>query len=462
MTRSEDALETATSDASLARSKARSAEIDLAIDQDPSRFRILTGDRPTGHLHLGHYFGTLRNRVLLQNRGVETWVLVADYQVITDRDGVGPIRERVLGLVADYLAAGIDPERSTIFNHSAVPALNQLMLPFLSLVTESELHRNPTVKAELEATEGRAMTGLMLTYPVHQAADILFCKANIVPVGQDQLPHLEQARLIAQRFDKRYGRATPERPVFSRPEALLSEVPLLLGTDGQKMSKSRGNTIELRMTADETAKILKKAKTDAERRITFDPAGRPEVSNLLMLASLATGDAPEVIADRIGDAGAGTLKALVTESLNEMLAPLRERRAELIANEDYLLSILHAGNERANEQADQTLSEVRTAMQMNYSSHAQLSLGGTMAYNQFPEHPDDSVGGWMLTLFLMGLPLVGFVYLLVLALGSGGSPAKRNFARAALIWQIICALAAVLFFVLFGAAIMASLPDSSM
>ena len=131
MTRSEDALETATSDASLARSKARSAEIDLAIDQDPSRFRILTGDRPTGHLHLGHYFGTLRNRVLLQNRGVETWVLVADYQVITDRDGVGPIRERVLGLVADYLAAGIDPERATIFAHSAVPALNQLLLPFL-------------------------------------------------------------------------------------------------------------------------------------------------------------------------------------------------------------------------------------------------------------------------------------------------------------------------------------------
>ena len=343
MTRSEDALETATSDASLARSKARSAEIDLAIDQDPSRFRILTGVRPTGHLHLGHYFGTLRNRVLLQNRGVETWVLVAD-----------------------YLAAGIDPERSTIFNHSAVPALNQLMLPFLSLVTESELHRNPTVKAELEATEGRAMTGLMLTYPVHQAADILFCKANIVPVGQDQLPHLEQARLIAQRFDKRYGRATPERPVFPRPEALLSEVPLLLGTDGQKMSKSRGNTIELRMTADETAKILKKAKTDAERRITFDPEGRPEVSNLLMLASLATGEAPEAIADRIGDSGAGMLKSLVTESLNEMLAPLRARRAELIANEDYLLSILHAGNERANEQADQTLSEVRTAMQMVY------------------------------------------------------------------------------------------------
>ncbi len=366
MTTSEDALANSTSDASLARSKERSAQIDLAIDEDPSRFRILTGDRPTGHLHLGHYFGTLRNRVLLQDRGVETWVLIADYQVITDRDGVGPIRERVLSLIADYLAAGIDPKHSTIFNHSAVPALNQLMLPFLSLVTESELHRNPTVKSELEASDGRAMSGLMLTYPVHQAADILFCKANLVPVGQDQLPHLEQARLIAQRFDKRYGRATPERPVFPRPEALLSEVPLLLGTDGLKMSKSRGNTIELGMSADETAKMLKKAKTDAERMITYDPKNRPEVSNLLMLASLASGQDPLVIADSIGDKGAGALKALVTEFLNEMLAPIRARRAELIANEDYLLEILHEGNERANAQADETLLEVRQAMQMNY------------------------------------------------------------------------------------------------
>lgn len=366
MTSSEDALAHSTSDASLARSKARSAEIDLAIDEDPTRFRILTGDRPTGHLHLGHYFGTLRNRVLLQNRGVETWVLVADYQVITDRDGVGPIRERVLGLIADYIAAGIDPECSTIFNHSAVPALNQLMLPFLSLVTESELHRNPTVKAELEATDGRAMTGLMLTYPVHQAADILFCKANLVPVGQDQLPHLEQARLIAQRFDKRYGRANPEVPVFRRPEALLSEVPLLLGTDGTKMSKSRGNTIELGMTADETAKILKKAKTDAERTIAYDPANRPEVANLLMLGSLASGQAPEAIAEQIGDKGAGALKMFVTEALNEMLAPLREKRNELINNEDYLLQVLRLGNEKANEQADETLREVRTAMKMDY------------------------------------------------------------------------------------------------
>lgn len=366
MTSSEDQLENSTNHASLERAKARSVELEEAIDQDPSRFRILTGDRPTGKLHLGHYFGTLENRVELQNRGVETWVLVADYQVITDRDAVGPLRQRVLGLVADYLAVGIDPKRSIIFNHSAVPALNQLLLPFLSLVTESELHRNPTVKSELDATNGRAMSGLLLTYPVHQAADILFCKANLVPVGQDQLPHLEQTRLIAQRFDRRYGRADKEHPVFPRPDALLSKTPLLLGTDGNKMSKSRGNTIELDMTADETARVLKKAKTDPDRVITYDPENRPEVSNLLMMASLATGEDPHAIADRIGDGGGGTLKSVVTDALNEFLAPIRERREELAANEDYLLEVLHHGDEVANEQADRTLAEVRRAMDMVY------------------------------------------------------------------------------------------------
>jgi len=365
-TTSEDQLANSTNEASLQRTRARSEQIDLAIGEDPSRFRVLTGDRPTGRLHLGHYFGTLRNRVILQDRGVDTWVVIADYQVITDRDVVGPLRERVLGLITDYLAAGLDPERTTIFTHSSVPALNQLMLPFLSLVTESELHRNPTVKAELEATDGRAMSGLLLTYPVHQAADILFCKANLVPVGQDQLPHLEQTRLIAQRFDRRYGRAEQDHPVFPRPDALLSAATHVLGTDGVKMSKSRGNTIELAMTADETAKALRKAKTDADRVITYDPEHRPEVSNLLLMASLATGEAPEAIAERIGDKGAGTLKAVVTEALNEMLAPIRARRAELAGDEAYLLDVLHAGNEKANECADRTLHEVRGAMHMIY------------------------------------------------------------------------------------------------
>ncbi len=359
-------LAATTSEASLARTRARSVELDGLIDEDPSRFRVLTGDRPTGSLHLGHYFGTLRNRVLLQNRGVDTWVLVADYQVITDRDGVGPIRERVLGLIADYIACGIDPEKSTIFCHSAVPELNQLMLPFLSLVTESELHRNPTVKAELEASSGRAMSGLLLTYPVHQAADILFCRANLVPVGKDQLPHLEQARVIAQRFDKRYGRADKSRPVFRRPEALLSEAASVLGTDGQKMSKSRRNTIELGMPADAVTRALKRAVTDSNRQITYDPDNRPEVSNLVLLVSLCTGEDPHAVAERIGDGGAGKLKAEVIDAVNDLLAPIRARRTELLENPDYLLQVLERGNEKAREVAIDTLADVRTAMQMNY------------------------------------------------------------------------------------------------
>ena len=362
----EEALATSTDAASLAHSVTRSAQIEADLDVNPDRYRMLTGVRPTGNMHLGHYFGTMHAWKPIQDRGVDTWILIADYQVITDRDGVGPIRERVLSLVADTLAVGVDPDRSTIFTHSAVPAANQLMLPFLSLVTEAELHRNPTVKAELEATNGRAMSGLLLTYPVHQAADILFCQANLVPVGKDQLPHLEQARLIAQRFDKRYGRAVKKHPVFRRPEALLSEAPLLLGLDGEKMSKSRGNTIALRMSADETAKVLRKAKTDSDRRITYDSAARPEVANLLRLASLCGAGAPEELAERSGDGGAGTLKRITTEAVNEFFAPIRARRAEFAADEGFLFGVLHAGNERANAVANETLEAVRTAMGMDY------------------------------------------------------------------------------------------------
>ncbi len=359
-------LASSTSDASLQRSLARSAEIEAEIAVDPSRFRIMTGDRPTGNLHLGHYFGSLANRVRLQDAGVETLILIADYQVITDRDGTGPIRERVLGMIADYLAIGLDPTRTTIYAHSAVPALNQLMLPFLSLVTDAELRRNPTVKAEQEAAGDRPLSGLLLTYPVHQAADILFCKANLVPVGKDQLPHLEQTRVVARRFDERYGRANPDQPVFPQAEALLSRTPNILGLDGTKMSKSRGNTIELGMDADTTARLIRKAVTDSERVITFEPERRPEVANLLMLGGLATDREPAEIAEEIGDGGGGGLKRFVTEAINSYFAPIRARRAELVADPGHLLSVLRAGNDRANRIADATLDEVRTAMGMKY------------------------------------------------------------------------------------------------
>lgn len=352
---------------SLDEAQRRSRQIEADLVEHPERYRMLTGDRPTGRLHIGHYFGSLQNRVRLQEAGIDSFVVVADYQVITDREGVGPIRERVLSLLVDYLAVGLDPARSTIFTHSAVPALNQLMLPFLALVTDSELRRNPTVKSELAASQ-RPMSGLMLTYPVHQAADILFCKANVVPVGKDQLPHLEQARVVARRFDETYGRADPAQPVFPRPDALLSEATNILGTDGQKMSKSRNNAIEIGMTADATAKLVKRAVTDSNRLITYEPQTRPEVANLLLLASLCTGRAPQEWADEIGDSGAGRLKAVVTEAVNETLAPIRARRAELAADPGHLVAVLDEGNARANAVAEQTLGEVRAAMGMVYGA----------------------------------------------------------------------------------------------
>lgn len=351
-------------DRSLGAAQVRSAAIERQLVTDPTDFRMLTGDRPTGRLHLGHYLGTLVNRVRLQDLGLETMVLVADYQVITDRDETGSLADVVTELLADYLAVGIDPAKSTVFAHSAVPALNQLMLPFLSLVTDSELRRNPTVKAEFDASGGRPMSGLLLTYPVHQAADILFCKANLVPVGKDQLPHLEMSRVIARRFNERYGGGTQ---VFDAPEALLAPVVNLLGTDGvHKMSKSKHNTIDLAMTEDETAKALKRAVTDSDRHITYEPATRPAVANLLSMAALCSGGDPAELAAQIGDGGGGALKALVTEAVNERLRPVRQRRAELAADPGYLLGVLRQGNARANEIANATLAQVREVMHMAY------------------------------------------------------------------------------------------------
>lgn len=355
--------------ATLKAAQETSARIRADIEAgDVSKYRILTGDRPTGFLHIGHYFGTLKARVELQNRGVDTKVLVADYQVITDRDNLGNVREYVLNLVADYLAAGIDPARSTIFCHSQIPAIHEMLVIFLSLVTEAELHRNPTVKAELEAAQ-RPMSGLLLTYPVHQAADILCAKANLVPVGQDQLPHLEQTRVVAKRFNKRYPAVNAKgekHGVLPLAQALLGQGAMILGTDAQKMSKSRHNTIELRASADETAKILKKAVTDSDRNITYDPVGRPAVANLLLIASLCTSRSPEELAQEIGDGGGGALKQLVTEALNESLAPLRQRRSELMADPGYLWQVLEEGNAKIRDEAADTLREMKAAMGMVY------------------------------------------------------------------------------------------------
>lgn len=340
-------------------SKKRSDEIRADLPLHPEKYTMLTGDRPTGRLHLGHYFGSIMNRVAYQDLGVKCSVLIADYQVITDRDTTEHIQDNVYNMAIDYMAAGIDPEKTPIFTHSAVPALNQLMLPFLSLVTEAELQRNPTVKAEQEAS-GHALTGLLLTYPVHQACDILFCKGNIVPVGKDQLPHIELTRKIARAFNERYGQVFPE------PEGILSDAIEIPGLDGRKMSKSYGNSIMLSATAEETAKLIKKSQTDSERFITYDKENRPGVSALLTTAALCTGRKEEDIAAEIGNDGSGALKKYVTESVNEFLAPHRERRARYEADMDYVKDVLHEGNRRMNEVAEETLGQVREAMGMVY------------------------------------------------------------------------------------------------
>lgn len=337
----------------------RSDEIAADLDQHPENYTMLTGDRPTGRLHLGHYFGTIKERVELQDKGVNTNILIADYQVITDRDTTEHIQDNVYNMVMDYLACGIDPNKTMIYAHSAVPACNQLILPFLSLVSEAELQRNPTVKAEMEAS-GHELTGLLLTYPVHQACDILFCKGNVVPVGRDQLPHIELTRLIARRFNNRYGKIFPE------VDALLSSTPLLPGLDGRKMSKSYGNAISISMTEAETAKRIKKSQTDSERMITFDPERRPGVSGLLSTAAICTGRSEEEIAEEIGMGGSGQLKAYVTEAVNTYFAPIRECRHAFEQDLDYVKDVLAEGNRRANEIAENTLAEVREAMGMVY------------------------------------------------------------------------------------------------
>lgn len=343
---------------------ATSRKIEEDIVKNPQKYRVLTGDRPTGRLHIGHYFGSLKNRVRLSKLGVPTMILIADYQVLTDHDAYQEISQNTKQLVIDYLAAGIEPgENVMIYPHSYIPEANQLMVPFLTLVSNAELSRNPTVKEEIQAAGLKNVNAGMYTYPVHQAVDILYCKGNVVPVGKDQLPHLEMTRTIARRFNDKFCKG--REPVFPMPQALLSKTPSIMGLDGcQKMSKSRGNAIMLSATEDETAKLIKKAKTDGERLITYDPVNRPEVANLLSLISLCTQEAPEDVAARIGEGGGGMLKNELTVALNEELRPLRQKRAQLEKDPAYIRSVLLDGVKKAREIAEQTLSEVREVMNM--------------------------------------------------------------------------------------------------
>lgn len=340
----------------------RSKEIEIELLQAPERHRVLTGDRPTGSLHIGHQFGSIQNRVRLQNMGVESFIVIADYQVLTDRQETKSIPENVRNIVLDYLSLGLNPwDRQTyIFTHSQIPELHQLVLPFSMQVTISELERNPTIKEEIRASKIKKPSVGMFIYPISQAADILFCKSTIVPVGKDQLPHIELMRKIAARCNDRYG-----KNIFPIPDALLSESPLILGLDGnQKMSKSRSNAILLTMTADQVDNAIKKAKTDSLDAITYEPGSRPEVSNLVRIFSLCSNLPVDEVVKMFEGQGYAKFKKTLSEAVNSHLEPIRKNRVEFAKDKGIVTQVLSKGIKEARLRADQTLSELRWCMNM--------------------------------------------------------------------------------------------------
>lgn len=329
---------------------------------------LLTGDRPTGPLHLGHYFGSLINRVRMQDE-YESYIMAADVQALTDNwQHPEKVRANVFEIITDNLAAGIDPEKSAIFIQSQVPQIAELTVFFSNLVTVNELRRNPTVKAEIAqkqelfGAEGESLTYGFLGYPISQSADILFLRSHVVPVGEDQLPVIELTREIAQKFNKLYG-----KKIFPTPEARLSAAPRILGLDGNaKMSKSLNNAIYLKDTAQETMDKIKTAKTDSEPTIGYDPERRPEVSNLVLLYALCKDMTPQDALAELGPINYSTFKPLLGETLNSALAPIRERRREIEGRPGMAQEVAAAGLKKVLRKAKSTMRLVRKAMQIDY------------------------------------------------------------------------------------------------
>ncbi len=329
---------------------------------------LLTGDRPTGPLHIGHYFGSLQNRVAMQDE-FESYIMVADVQALTDNfNNPEKVREAVLEVAMDNIAAGVDPKKTTLFIQSQIPQIAELTVFFSNLVTVNTLKRNPTVKAEINdkrelfGQDGESVTYGFLGYPVSQAADITIVRADIVPVGEDQLPMLEQTREIIEKFHRIY-----ECDIFPRPQAKLSEAPRIIGLDGSaKMSKSLNNAVYLRDNPEVTLEKIKSAKTDSGSSITYDPVNRPEISNLVMLYALIHNANPKDIVGELANMNYGTFKEKLGHDLNRHLAPLRAKRSELEAKPHYVKEILEMGRKKTIEKAEETMNMVRTAMKINY------------------------------------------------------------------------------------------------
>jgi len=322
-----------------------------------SRKRILTGDRASGNLHLGHYIGSIVNRLKLQEI-YDCYFMVADYHALTTNyDAPQLLRESATSIFVDYLAVGLDPEKSTLFVQSAVPEHAELCLVFSMLVTISRAQRIPTLKDKLEdlnLEENLASLGL-LAYPVLQAADILLYKADLVPVGEDQVSHIELTREIARRFNYLYGQTFPE------PEAMLSDVSRLPGIDGaKKMSKSLKNDIPLSASAEEVKEKVKAMVTDPAK-IRKDDPGHPEICTVFAFHKAFNKEKADFIAQacRCGQLGCVADKENLAAILNEFLEPIRQKREELLANPAFIQELYENGVKKARKIASQTMKEVK-------------------------------------------------------------------------------------------------------
>jgi tryptophanyl-tRNA synthetase len=329
-----------------------------------TRKRILTGDRPTGERHLGHYVGSLANPIRLQDE-YETFLLVADYHMLTTRlSGLEEIEHNIRETVLGNLAVGIDPERTTIYLQSLVPEVTELFLYFAMLATVSRAQRIPTLKEQLRDLDIKQPSYGLLGYPVLQAADILMVKGDLVPVGKDQQSHIELTREIARDFNERFG------PVFPVPEALIPEVGTLPGTDGKvKMGNSLGNVVNLFDDPKTVERKVMTMYTDPTRVHPTDP-GHVEGNPVFVYHDFFNPDAAEVAElkerYRKGTVGDVEVKRKLALALNRFLEPMRERRERLLANPKIVDEILHAGSERAQAEARRTLHEVRAAMKLDY------------------------------------------------------------------------------------------------
>lgn len=323
---------------------------------------VLTGDRPTGPLHLGHYVGSLRNRLAFQGKAKQ-FIMIADVQALTDNfPNPSEIQKNTLQVMYDYLAIGLDPKKSTIFIQSLVPELFELTIYFLNLVTWNRLQHNPTVKLELQQKAFKGVpTGFMI-YPVSQAADILAFKATVVPVGADQRPMIEQTWEIMESFHSLYNTY-----LFPKPKALIPSMARLPGTDGKaKMSKSLKNSIFLGESSDTLKKKIKQMYTDPNHIRVEDP-GKVEGNPVFTYLDEFGRDKVKIQSLKEhyqkGGLGDSKVKEYLFEVLEEWLAPIRARREELAKHPSEVRKILHQGSEKAREVACQTLREVRQAMQ---------------------------------------------------------------------------------------------------